>query len=94
MKDNCENASRVNVPIANCDQEAWVMSRIYSVIRMAGVLRDNRKVDADDPLYKSAIDGLVNGAAYEIVRTLGMEPEYTNIKNPYSSQNITNKING
>lgn len=83
MNDNCEQQKVVNVPIANCDQEAWVQARLQTVINMAGVLRDNRKVSADDPLYISAIQGLINGAAWEIIRTLGMEPEYTNIKNPY-----------
>jgi len=75
--------SKKTIPIANCDQEAWVMQRIRTTIDMAMALKSKKNVGADDPMYISAIDGLINGAAWEIIRTLGMEPEYSNIKNPY-----------
>jgi hypothetical protein len=81
MAEQCE--TKTERPIANCDQEAWVMQRIRTTIDMAMALKSRKNVDADDPMYKSAFDGLVNGAAWEIIRTLGMEPEYANIKNPY-----------
>ena len=81
MEEQCEiKQERI---IANCDQEAWVMQRIRTTIDMAMALKSKKNVAADDPMYKSALDGLVNGAAWEIIRTLGMEPEYYNIKNPY-----------
>lgn len=83
MKDTNEKINTIKLPIANCDQEAWVKTRLQTVINMAAVLRDSRRVAADDSLYISAIEGLINGAAWEIIRTLGMEPEYTNIRNPY-----------
>jgi hypothetical protein len=80
--ENKENT--LNKPIyANCDQEDWIKSRIRTAINMAIALKDNRKVAADDPLYISGVDGIINGAAWEIIRTLGMEPEGTNVKNPY-----------
>lgn len=85
LSENLETEQKKR--IANCDQEIWVMERIRTVIRMANDLKYSRRVGADDPLYLSSIDGLVNGAAFEIIRTLGMEPEYTNIKNPYHNIN-------
>ena len=77
-------------PIANCDQECWVKARIATAIRMALDLKRNRFVCADDPIFKSAISGVVNGAAVEIIHTLGMETKYVNLINPYLSEGLGN----
>ncbi len=85
MAGQCE--TRQERLIANCDQEALVMQRIRTTIDMAMALDGKKNVGADDPMYKSALDGLVNGAAWEIIRILGMKPEYSNIKDPYGQSN-------
>jgi hypothetical protein len=37
-------------------------------------------VRADQPVLDCAIDGIANGAAIEIIHSLDMEPEYTNLR--------------
>ena len=70
--------------VANADQEAFVQARIISAIHMAiGVIRE-RRVQADDPIAQYAIRGIAEGAAFEIIGTLGMTPSHVNIR-PYSS---------
>ena len=64
----------------NCDQEAWVIARLNTMLNMATALRDNKNVAAEDGMLKCAVDGLINGTAIEIIQTVGLEPEYTNIK--------------
>jgi hypothetical protein len=66
----------------NCDQEVWVKDRINTAIQMALKLSSVTRVRADDPLLACAIEGVINGAAVEIARTLNMEPEFTNLRRP------------
>ncbi len=66
--------------IANCDQEAWVKDRIETAIRMALSLRVH--VRAEQGMMESALEGIVNGTAVEVIRTLGMEPEFANLRRP------------
>ena len=63
-----------------CDQEAWVTTRLETMLDMAIALRANKKVSAEDGMLKCAIDGLINGTAIEIIQTVGLEPEYTNLR--------------
>lgn len=70
-----------------CDQEAWVKGRIESTIKMAMSLKENRRVGADDPMYVCGLNGIINGAAWEIIRTVGLDIEGANIYNPYSCKN-------
>lgn len=53
-----------------------------TAIRMAGSVKAARAVRADDDLLQCALDGIANGAAVEIIRTLGMEPEFVNLRRP------------
>jgi len=71
-------------PVTNAEQEAWLCARLRSTIRMAIGLRNAQKVAADNLLLECAMDGIVNGAAVEIIRTMGMEPSYTNVYRPAS----------
>lgn len=66
----------------DCDRECWVKDRIITAIRMAGGVKAARVVRADDDLLQCALDGIANGAAVEIIRTLGMEPEFVNLRRP------------
>lgn len=63
-----------------CDQEAWVKARLQTMLNMAIALRSNKKVAAEDGMLKSAVDGLINGTAIEIIQTVGLEPEYINLQ--------------
>lgn len=68
--------------IANCDMECWVKDRIRTAISMSLSVLRHRAVQADAPLSSGAIEGIINGAAVEIIRTLGMEPEFVNLDPP------------
>lgn len=70
---------------ATCDQEVWVKDRICTAIKMSMAIKDNCLVGADKPIMLNAIDGIADGATYEIIRTLGMSSDCINIKNPSSS---------
>jgi len=65
---------------ANCDQEAVLKDRIRTVIDMVLAINKRKYVGADEPIANGAIEGLVNGAAIEIIRTLGMEPAFINLR--------------
>jgi hypothetical protein len=82
---------RQDVKYVTCDQEYWVKERIKTAIDMAIALNKRRNVGADDPLFVSGIDGIINGAAWEIIRTLGMDSECINLRNPYQMSNIDNE---
>jgi hypothetical protein len=69
-------------PKAGADQEAWVKDRIRTAITAAIFLERAQKVRADQDIIMCGIEGIVNGAAVEIIRTLGMDPSYTNLKRP------------
>ena len=64
----------------SCDQECWVKDRIRDAIRMATALRVNKGVRANEHAYNMALNGIIEGQAIEIIKTLGLEPEYTNLR--------------
>ncbi len=66
----------------NCDRECWVKDRILTAMRMALAVKREQRVRADDDLTDCALEGIANGAAVEIIHTLGMEPEYVNLDRP------------
>lgn len=78
-------------PKANCDQEVWVKERIKTAIKMAAAVKNCGVVGADEPLISSAIEGIINGAAVEIIRTLGMQPEFTNLRDVSATLIAVNK---
>lgn len=65
---------------ATCDQEAWVQDRIRTAIRMATSLHLEKQVSADEPIERYGLAGIIEGAAREIIETLGMKPEFVNIR--------------
>ena len=73
-------ASSGSAPTVNPDQECWVKDRIMTAIRMSNSVRREAGVRADDAALQSALDGIANGTAVEIIRTLGMEPEFVNLR--------------
>jgi hypothetical protein len=76
---NC-NGQINSVRLVNGDQEVWVKNRLETLIEMARGIYSYRLVAADEVLAKGAISGLIEGAAIEIIHTLGMEPSYANLK--------------
>jgi len=65
--------------VVGLDQEVWVRQRLYTMLQMAFDLQRARTVQADDPAFQSAINGLLNGTAVEVIHTLGMRPGYENL---------------
>lgn len=74
-----------DLPVANCDQEAWIKARILTAMRMA--VRLDRAVNVGDEidLFESGIEGVANGCAVTIIRILRMQPEFINLRRPYPS---------
>lgn len=64
----------------NADQEVWIKQQVLTAIRTARAVERACRVRADQPILDCAIDGIANGAAVEIIHTLDMEPEYTNLR--------------
>lgn len=62
------------------DQEVWVRERIETAIRMGISAYRQTRVRADAPVLSSAINGLANGAAVEVIRALGLTPGYVNLR--------------
>lgn len=67
---------------ATCDQEVWVKARLETAIKMALAIHSKCGPRADEYLLSCGIEGIINGAAVEIIRTLEMEPEFTNLRRP------------
>ena len=76
--------------VATCDQESWVKSRIRTAIRMAFALRSQRRVCADDPAFRAAITGVINGTSVEIIHVLGMKTDYINLWRPEDEEDHAN----
>lgn len=69
-------------PVVNCDQEAWLLARLRTLVRMATVLQQERRVVADNLLQKYGFEGILQGTAIEIIHSLGLEPGYVNLRKP------------
>ncbi len=78
--------------VVDQDREAWVKARLKTAIEMALAVKNRRNVAADDVIYECALAGIINGAAIEIIRSLGLEPGYVNIQRP-ASQTVTSAAN-
>lgn len=70
---------RLGRTIVSCDQECWIKDRIRTAVRMIHGIHQHHHVRADDPIRDHAIEGVINGAAIEIIHTLRMEPEWVNL---------------
>ena len=79
----CQQDSRKH---ATCDQEAWVKARIRTAIDMAMAIEDIHKIQAENGMKEGAIRGIVNAAAVEVIYTLGLKPEYTNLSDPWGRE--------
>lgn len=66
------------------DQEAWVQDRILAAMRMALSMHRERRVGADEPAFQAGLRGIAEGASIEVIRTLGMEPGFVNLRHPES----------
>ena len=75
-------------PKVSIDQEVWVKAQVKTAIRAALFLSWAQQVQADQGTIMCGIDGIANGAAVEIIRTLGMEPPFVNLRKPPLSDNI------
>jgi hypothetical protein len=75
-------AQRKEIQKVDCDREVWVMNSINAAIRMALAVKKECRVGADEQACQEAIRGIIEGTAIEIIRTLGMEPSYVNIRKP------------
>lgn len=62
------------------DQEVWVRERIETAILMGIAAFKQTRVSADSPAMTSAVNGIANGAAVEVIRTLGLKPGYVNLR--------------
>lgn len=67
-------------PIANRDQESWVMARIRTASKMIHALHEIGIVGAERQMVEFGEAAIIEAAAAEIIITLGMVPEYANIR--------------
>jgi hypothetical protein len=88
MSEQIGGNSVRSAQLVNEDQEAWVTARIKSAINLAIGLRAANRPRAEHDMIERAVDALVDGCAVEIIRTLGMEPKFVNIRQRYSSGDI------
>lgn len=66
--------------LATADQESWVRETIRAAMRMAVALdRKTRVSRHDEGLRDYGYLGIANGAAVEIMCTMGHPPSYSNI---------------
>jgi hypothetical protein len=68
--------------IVGPDQECWVKARVRTAMRAALLINKSASVRADEDIVLCALEGVANGAAVEIIRTLGMEPGFVNLRRP------------
>ena len=66
--------------VVGCDDEVHLQNQIRTAIRMAMVVTKEARVRADHDARDYGIDGIVEGAAREIILLLGMRPGYVNIR--------------
>lgn len=79
---NCSGNSASPRPTVDRDRECWVQANIRTAIRMALAVKEQKCTRADQDVFECALDGIVNGAAVEIIHILGMEPEWVNLRKP------------
>ena len=82
-----ENEER-NRKLISCDQEVWVTERIRTAIHMANAVMAEKNVAAEHDMVERAIDSIIEGAAVEIVRTVGMDVPFINIREPIHHNTI------
>ena len=68
------------MPTVDCDREVWVKERIRTAMNMALAVQKCAKVRAEELTLESALEGIANGCAVEVIHTLGMRPGYKNLR--------------
>ena len=66
--------------VVGCDDEVHLQNQIRTAIRMAIAVTKEARVRADHDARDYGIDGIIEGAAREIILLLGMRPGYVNIR--------------
>jgi len=66
-----QNSCQAPQPIAGADREVWVRNQVLTAMEMALALRKQRQVRADEDAFQGGLHGVAEGAAIEILRTLG-----------------------
>lgn len=84
--------ARADIPKAGPDMESEVRDRIMTAIRSASFIVLAQRVRADEDIINSGIVGIANGAAVEIIRIFGMEPEFVNLRKPPISDNLPGRF--
>ncbi len=64
----------------SADEESWVRSRILTAVRMSLAVQRECAVAADSESMQSGIEGIVNGCAIEVIRTLGLDAPCVNLR--------------
>lgn len=67
-------------PLVTADQECWVRDRILTAIRMALAVHEQQRVGADCGIETSALQGIADGCAAEVIHTLGLRLGFVNIR--------------
>ena len=81
-------SSTSSPPTVDCDTEVWVKARVLSAMRMALAIKKEQRVSADEVVFRSAFDGIANGAAVAVIHLLGREPSYVNLRKTYCSESL------
>jgi hypothetical protein len=61
------------LPVAGADNEVWVRNQILTAMRMAVALKEEIRVTADTSSFEHGLRGIAEGAAIEILGTLGFD---------------------
>jgi hypothetical protein len=92
IADRFQASAACERPTANCDVESSVKARIMTAIRAANFVGLAKRVGADEHIINCAIEGIANGAAVEILRDLGFELEFVNLRKPPIAMNLEGKL--
>jgi hypothetical protein len=65
--------------VVTADEEVWICDQIRLAINVARAAESMHGVGADDRVVEQAVEGAINGAALEIINTLGLETEGANL---------------
>jgi hypothetical protein len=88
MVKKAPNRKHVKVDLSNQEppapnrveiaQEAALVENIKKAL-IGGINLSRSGLEVGDPAFDSALNGIVNGVAVSAIKTVGMEPSYTNL---------------
>lgn len=67
--------------LLDVDREAWLLARLQRLVKIVELIRRDNVVRAERTITDAAVAGACHGAAIEIARMLGYEPQFVNISN-------------